>query len=166
MFSYRGTSQVIDNTGQFFTPIVEDIVFVCQVADLFCASTSECCTGLTCVNNACTETSDPLVDDVNNNAIRDAMIPVVEASNMSLGTWWLIFMLVAGIVVFIGINILVKEAIIFGFVVFMIVEFLMLIIGTKLGLLSAGIIISIVVIALIIIGGFIAKWVTGVANNG
>ena len=163
VFTYRGTSQIIDNSDNFFTSL--QTVFGCQVEENFCSSTSECCSDLTCVNNACASVSDPLVDDVDNNALRDAIEPLTKASNISLGTWWLIIMMAVGLVVFVGTNIVIKDGMMFGFVVFLITEFLLLMIGTKLGFLSVGIIISIIVIALVVIGIFVARWFTGTSNG-
>ena len=163
IFSYRGTSRIIDNSAQFFTSL--QTVFGCQEGGDFCSSTSDCCSLLTCVNNACTASSDPLVDNVNDNAVRDIITPLAEASNISLGTWYLIIMVAVGIVVFFGITIS-THAVMLSFVAFLIIEFLMLIIGTRLGLLPVGIIISIAVIGLVIIGVVVTKWVTGVSPNG
>ncbi len=161
VFTYRGTSQIIDNSDNFFTSLQTD--FRCQVEENFCSSTSECCPDLTCVNNACASSSDPLVDNVDSNALRDAISPLTEASNISLGTWWLIIMMAVGIVVFVGSNITTKSMSL-SFAVFLLVETIMLIIGTRLGFLPVGIVIGIIMISLVVIGLFAASKLTGTGD--
>lgn len=169
VFSYRGTSQIIDNSDDFFSPIVEDVIFECQIENLFCAETSECCSDLTCESNLCRATTDIRVDDTGNNSFIVAIQPLAKASNLSLGTWWLMFMLVGGIVVFIGSNIIITskggDSLLLSFLIFLIVEFLALVIGARVGLLSVGIVITITVVALVIVGVFVFKWFSGVGNG-
>lgn len=161
VFSYRGTSQAIDNTDDFFTPIVDDIIFECQIEGLFCAATSECCAGLTCLNNECQGTASELITDTDDNAITQAFRDI-PTGGLGFDLIWYIIMFVVGMAVFLGVAQTAGGTAAMGGLI--IVEIFLLIMGTLLGFVSPAIIITIVVVGVIVGGFWIRKMSTGSAN--
>ena len=161
VFSYRGTSQAIDNSDQFFTPIVEDLVFECQVEGLFCAANAECCNGLTCHNNECISDASELITDTEDNAIRQAFRDI-PTGGLGFDIIWYIVMFAVGITVFVGVAKVADGTSALGGT--LIIEIFLLVIGTILGFVPVFIIITIVVIGLVIAALFLRKILTGSAS--
>lgn len=104
--------------------------------------------------------------DLDNNALYDMVYPIAEATNMGVSLWWIIIMIAVGLTVFIGLNVLTGgQAVSLSFLMFGIIEFLMLIVGTMAGFIGVGFIVTITVVALVVIGIFVGKWVLGVGSG-
>lgn len=96
--------------------------------------------------------------NLRDNAILDAIEPFAIQTRLGYDIIWLIIMVTVGLVAFAGINISTKfQNVTMSFIVFLLSEFIMMIIGVKLGFIGLGIFMTLVTIALVIIGIFVGK---------
>lgn len=159
VFSYRGTSQIIDNSDNFFNSLLD--IFACQQAGNFCTANSQCCSRLSCLNNECQSETSELITDKDDNAITQAFRDI-PTGGLGFDIIWYIIMFVVGIAIFVGVAKTAGGAAALGGT--LIAEIFLLILGTALGFVPVGIIIIIVVVGLVITGLFVRKMISGTPN--
>ncbi len=109
-------------------------------------------------------TNATLTEDATENAISTAIVEVSFLSGLSGTTFWLILMIAFSVAIYFrGAQINWPMNTILGAIA--VINTLFIILGARLGILSTGLVVIIVILGVVIIATFIGKFITGVNNT-
>lgn len=105
-----------------------------------------------------------LTEDADENAITIAIVEVSQLSGLAGTTFWLILMIAFSVAIYFrGAQINWPVNTILGAMA--VINTLFIIIGARLGILSTGLVVIIVVLGVVIIGAFVGRFITGVRTQ-